>query len=120
MKVAIIGAGIVGIACAHALADEGHEIVLIDHDGPAAGASKGNAGLLAHTEIDLIASPKMLRQVPRFLLDPLGPLTIRPSYDWSLPRGRPISNDRRLPCCRSSDWPCQPGSLWPQLSVSET
>jgi D-amino-acid dehydrogenase len=80
MKVTIIGAGIVGIACAHALADEGHEIVLIDHDGPAAGASKGNAGWLAHTEIDLIASPKMLRQVPRFLLDPLGPLTIRPSY----------------------------------------
>lgn len=80
MKVAVVGAGIVGLASAHALADEGHEVVVVDREGPAAGASRGNAGWLAHTDIDPIASPKMLRQVPRFLMDPLGPLAIRPSY----------------------------------------
>jgi D-amino-acid dehydrogenase len=80
MKIAVIGAGLVGLASAHALADEGHAITVIDREGPAAGASRGNAGWLAHTDIDPIASPKMLRQVPKFLLDPLGPLSIRPAY----------------------------------------
>lgn len=80
MKITIVGAGLVGLASAHALAAEGHRVTVIDREGPAAGASQGNAGWLAHTDIDPIASPKMLRRVPRFLLDPLGPLAIRPSY----------------------------------------
>ena len=80
MKVAVIGAGIVGLATAHALADEGHVVTVIDREGPAAGTSRGNAGMIAHTDIEPIASPKMLRQVPRFLMDPLGPLTIRKEY----------------------------------------
>ena len=65
MKIAVIGAGLVGLASAHALADEGHEVTVVDREGPAAGASRGNAGWLAHTDIDPIASPKMLRQVPK-------------------------------------------------------
>ncbi|PSC04349.1 amino acid oxidase [Alsobacter soli] len=80
MKITVIGAGLVGLASAHALAAEGHDVTVLDREGPAAGASQGNAGWLAHTDIDPIASPKMLRRVPRFLLDPLGPLAIRPSY----------------------------------------
>ena len=80
MKIAVIGAGLVGLASAHALADEGHSVVIIDREGPAAGASRGNAGWLAHTDIDPIAHPKMLRQVPKFLMDPLGPLAIRREY----------------------------------------
>ena len=80
MKIAVLGAGIVGLAAAHALADEGHVVTIIDREGPAAGTSRGNAGWIAHTDIDPIASPKMLRQVPRFLMDPLGPLAIRREY----------------------------------------
>lgn len=80
MKVAIVGAGIVGVAIAHALLDEGHEVLLIDREGPAFGPSRGNAGWIAHTDILPIASPKILRQVPKFLADPLGPLSIRPAY----------------------------------------
>src|SRR6218665_1017361 len=80
MKVAIIGAGIVGAAIAHALLDEGHEVLILDKEGPAFGPSRGNAGWIAHTDILPIASPKILRQVPKFLMDPLGPLSIRPTY----------------------------------------
>lgn len=86
MKIAIIGAGIVGAATAHALLDEGHEVLIVDKEGPAFGPSRGNAGWMAHTDILPIASPKNLRQVPKFLLDPLGPLSIRPAY---LPRLMP-------------------------------
>jgi D-amino-acid dehydrogenase len=80
MRITVIGAGLVGLASAHALTDAGHVVTVLDREGPAAGASQGNAGWLAHTDIDPIASPRMLRRVPRFLLDPLGPLAIRPSY----------------------------------------
>jgi D-amino-acid dehydrogenase len=80
MKVAIVGAGIVGVAIAHALLDDGHEVLLLDKEGPAFGPSRGNAGWIAHTDILPIASPKNLRQVPKFLADPLGPLAIRPAY----------------------------------------
>lgn len=80
MKVAVVGAGIVGVAIAHALLDEGHEVLLIERREPAFGPSRGNAGWIAHTDILPIASPRMLRQVPKFLADPLGPLSIRPAY----------------------------------------
>jgi len=83
MKIAIIGAGIVGVATAHALLDEGHEVVIVDKEGPAFGPSRGNAGIIAHTDVLPIASPDMLGKIPGFLLDPLGPLAIRFSY---LPR----------------------------------
>lgn len=80
MHIAIIGAGIVGILAAHALLDDGHTVTLIDPDGLAAGTSSGNAGYIASTDILPLASPKMWRNLPRWLADPLGPLTIRPSY----------------------------------------
>lgn len=80
MKIAVIGAGIVGAAIAHALLDEGHDVLILDKEGPAFGPSRGNAGWMAHTDILPIASPKILRQVPKFLMDPLGPLSIRPAY----------------------------------------
>ncbi|RYE70621.1 MAG: FAD-dependent oxidoreductase, partial [Hyphomicrobiales bacterium] len=60
--------------------DEGHEVLILDKEGPAFGPSRGNAGIIAHTDVLPIASPNMLREVPGFLLDPLGPLAIRLGY----------------------------------------
>ena len=53
---------------------------MLDREGPAAGASAGNAGAFAFTDILPLASPGILRKAPGWLLDPLGPLTLRPSY----------------------------------------
>jgi D-amino-acid dehydrogenase len=80
MNITIIGVGIVGCATAHALLDEGHAVTILDAHGPAYGPSQGNAGWIAHTDILPLAGPKTLLQIPRYLLDPLGPLAIRPSY----------------------------------------
>jgi D-amino-acid dehydrogenase len=80
MRVAIIGAGIVGLAAAHALLDRGHEVVLIEPGGKQGRPTDGNAGWIAHTDIMPLASPKAWRNLPRWLMDPLGPLTIRPGY----------------------------------------
>ncbi len=78
--VAVIGAGIVGLAVAAALQDDGRQVVLLDRRGVAREASRGNAGALAFSDILPLASPGIMRHAPRWLLDPLGPLAIPPAY----------------------------------------
>jgi D-amino-acid dehydrogenase len=53
---------------------------LIDPSDQAARPTDGNAGWIAHTDIMPLASPKVWRNLPTWLVDPLGPLTIRPAY----------------------------------------
>ncbi|QRM30252.1 FAD-binding oxidoreductase [Microvirga sp. VF16] len=84
MRIAIVGAGIVGLAAAHALLDRGHQVILIDPGDQTARPTDGNAGWIAHTDIMPLASPKVWRNLPNWLMDPLGPLTIRPAYLPSL------------------------------------
>jgi len=79
-QVAVVGAGIIGICCALYLQREGYKVRLFDPEGPAEGASKGNAGLIAQGSCVPNAQPGILWQVPHLVLDPLGPLTIRWSY----------------------------------------
>ena len=82
----VVGAGIIGLATALRLRQAGHDVLLIDRSGVAAEASQGNAGALAYSDILPLASPGIIRQAPRWLLDPLGPLAIPPAY---LPRIAP-------------------------------
>ncbi len=79
-RVVVIGAGIIGAACAYELSVHGFEVVVIDPGNHESAASRRNAGALAYAEILPIASGKILRNVPRWLLDPLGPLAISPRY----------------------------------------
>jgi D-amino-acid dehydrogenase len=76
----VIGAGIIGLAAGFELARAGRRVLLLDRSGVAAEASHGNAGALAFSDILPLASPGILRKVPRWLCDPLGPLALRPSY----------------------------------------
>lgn len=78
--VIVIGAGVVGLSVAVAAEARGLSVTVLDREGPAAGASAGNAGAFAFTDILPLASPGILRQAPRWLLDPLGPLTVPPAY----------------------------------------
>ncbi len=79
-EVVVIGAGIVGLSIALRLRERGHQVLVIDRKGIAAEASRGNAGAYAFSDILPLASPGILRQAPRWLLDPLGPLSLRPAY----------------------------------------
>ena len=84
--VLVIGAGIIGVAIALRLQQEGRSVLLIDRECVAAQASRVNAGALAFSDILPLASPGILRKAPKWLLDPLGPLAISPRY---LPRIAP-------------------------------
>ncbi len=78
--VTIIGAGIVGICTAARLAEAGCKVTVIDRTGICAETSSGNAAGFAFTEIVPMAHEGMIRQVPKWLMDPLGPLSIPPAY----------------------------------------
>jgi D-amino-acid dehydrogenase len=79
-EVVVIGAGVIGLSAALMAQARGLSVTVIDREGPAAGASAGNAGAFAFTDILPLASPGILRKAPKWLLDPLGPLTIPPAY----------------------------------------
>lgn len=79
-QVAIIGAGIIGLCCGLQLQKRGYEVTIIDKQGVAQGASKGNAGHFATEQVFPLADPSLLPQVPKMLIDPLGPFRIRLSY----------------------------------------
>jgi D-amino-acid dehydrogenase len=81
--VTIIGAGIVGVCSALWLQRDGWAVTLIDAKPPGNGASFGNAGNISPGGVVPYSIPGSLRQVPRWLFDPTGPLSIRPGH---LPR----------------------------------
>ncbi len=80
IDVAIVGAGIIGLACAHKLLAAGRKVTLFDEAGIAQGASFGNAGGLAFSDVLPLATSGVLGKAPKWLMDPLGPLSIPPAY----------------------------------------
>ena len=92
VDVAVVGAGVIGVACALQLARQGLRVQVFDPDGVGQGASFGNAGHLATEQVFPIADLSILKRLPGMLLDPMGPLRL----DWTyLPRATPGS----CACC---------------------
>lgn len=80
MTTIVIGAGIIGTATAYELQKRGRQVVLLDRDGPGRGASFGNMASIAVTEFMPASRPAVWRQIPGWMLDPEGPVRVRPSY----------------------------------------
>jgi len=78
--VVIVGAGIIGICAAAQLAEAGRDIVILDRTGICEETSSGNAAAFAFSDVLPLAHKGMMRQLPKWLMDPLGPLTIPPAY----------------------------------------
>jgi D-amino-acid dehydrogenase len=79
-RIAVVGAGIVGLACAFHLRADGHEITVIDPAPDGDKCSWGNAGGIGVAEVVPAAVPGLFWRVPGWLLDPLGPLALRPAH----------------------------------------
>ncbi len=78
--VAVVGAGVVGLACALRLRRAGFDVRLIDRDEPGRGASWGNAGHIATEQVFPLASPATVLDLPRLLLGRHSPLSLRLAY----------------------------------------
>ncbi|WP_343115743.1 FAD-dependent oxidoreductase [Ostreiculturibacter nitratireducens] len=76
----VIGAGVIGTAIALELQKRGRSVTLIDKDEPGRGASFGNMASIAVTEFMPSSRPSVWRQIPGWLMDPEGPICVRPSY----------------------------------------
>ncbi|MFN4090188.1 MAG: NAD(P)/FAD-dependent oxidoreductase [Alphaproteobacteria bacterium] len=85
-RVAVVGAGVVGICCALQLRRDGHAVTVYDPEAPGTQTSFGNAGAISSQSCIPMSGPGILKKVPGWLMDPLGPLAIRMAY---LPRVAP-------------------------------
>jgi D-amino-acid dehydrogenase len=83
-RVAVVGAGMVGLATAWFLQDSGVEVTVYERDQVAAGASWGNAGWLTPSLTAPLPEPAVLRYGLRAVLSPGSPVYV------------PLSADRRL------------------------
>ncbi|NWJ25635.1 FAD-binding oxidoreductase [Rhizobium sp. RM] len=80
MTTVIVGAGIIGTAIAYELQKRGHQVVLVDKGEIGRGASYGNMASIAVTEFMPASRPSIWKQIPGWMLDPEGPVRVRPGY----------------------------------------
>lgn len=104
-EVTVIGAGIIGISCALQLQKKGLSVRVVDRLPPGEGASYGNAGIFAECGCVPVNLPGFAWQIPKLMLDPMGPLSIPARYmlkaaPWGLPF---VWNSRRSKFERVAD-----------------
>ena len=78
-KIAVIGAGIVGVCVAHFLKKNGHQVALFDQYEPGTQTSFGNAGIFANHDCVFANSPQLWKDLPSLLFKKDGYV----SFDWS-------------------------------------
>jgi D-amino-acid dehydrogenase len=77
----VVGAGIIGVATACVLTQEGWEVTLLAPEAVGeGGAALGSAGLFATQTVQPLGMPGVVRGIPRMLLDKDAPLSIRWRY----------------------------------------
>ncbi len=86
MRIAVVGAGIVGVCCALHLQRDRHDVTLIDPRAPGTATSFGNAGGIVTGAVVPLSTPPLRRDIPRILFNRDSPVRIRWSY---LPRLTP-------------------------------
>lgn len=80
----VVGAGIIGLSIALKLRMDGYQVTVIDKDAPMSGVSFGNAGYLSEANIFPPATPDLVRQLPKLMLDRDGPLVVQARYACTL------------------------------------
>ena len=91
-KIAVVGAGIVGVSTAEWLRRDGHKVTLFDRiePGQPGQTSYGNAGVLAVSSYIPVPVPGLMKKVPGMLFGRDGPLHLKWGYlpklfPWLIP-----------------------------------
>ncbi|MDM7941712.1 MAG: D-amino acid dehydrogenase [Hydrogenophaga sp.] len=98
LHVCVLGAGIVGLATAWQLVQDGHSVTVVDSAQAGTGASAANGAQLSYAYVQPLADPGIWSQLPKLLLARDSPLKLRPQMDpqqwaWGL---------RFMAACRAS------------------
>lgn len=78
-QVVVVGAGVVGIACAHYLSKAGFSVTVLDRDTVAGACSHGNCGYICPSHVLPLTEPEALRVGLESLIHPHAPFRIHPS-----------------------------------------
>jgi D-amino-acid dehydrogenase len=83
MKVLVLGAGVIGVTSAWYLAQDGHDVTVIDREpGPALETSFANGGQISACYAEPWANPDAPLKILRWLGRADAPLLFRPRADW--------------------------------------
>lgn len=82
--VVVIGAGVVGAACAHYLVESGWKVTIVDRKTFGSGCSHANCGFVCPSHVLPLAVPGAVSNALKSLLSRNGPLRIRPGFNLSL------------------------------------
>ena len=78
-RVAVIGAGIIGLSTAYYLQKTGYQVILIDKQEPGTGTSRGHASMIANYGVPGINQPQVWGELTRYLFSKSSPIAIQ----WS-------------------------------------
>lgn len=84
MKVVVIGGGIIGLSSAWYLQQSGHEVTVIDKTDMKDNCSYGNAGYVCPSHFIPLATPGIVKQGLKWMLNSKSPFYVQPRLSWSL------------------------------------
>jgi D-amino-acid dehydrogenase len=83
-KVVVIGAGMIGLCCAYYLNKKGFQVTVLDNGDGSDNCSYGNAGYFCPSHIIPLASPGIISQGLKWMLDSQSPFFIKPRLNKDL------------------------------------
>ena len=86
MKITVIGGGIAGLSCAYYLHKQGLDVVVVDRGQIEDGCSFGNMGYVSPSHFVPLATPGIVAQGLRWMLQPSSPFYIKPRLNLDLIR----------------------------------
>jgi D-amino-acid dehydrogenase len=100
-SVIIVGAGHIGIACAHYLSRDGYDVTVIDQGGIGGGCSHANCGYVAPSHVLPLTTPGALWEGLKSFVQPKAPFRVKPQlrgalYRWMFEFGRRCTRHHML------------------------
>ncbi|MRX28576.1 FAD-binding oxidoreductase [Kangiella sp. HZ709] len=104
--IAIVGAGIIGLACAHYLVEEGYSVTIIDQGKIGAACSYGNCGYICPSHLLPLTEPGMVWTGIKSLFNPKSAFRIKPQlrpsfYFWLLQFARRCNHGDMIKAAKS-------------------
>ena len=100
-RVIVVGAGHIGIACAHYLRQDGYEVTVIDQGDIGGACSRANCGFLVPSHVLPLTSPETLWKGMKSVFQPSAPFRVKPQlrgalYRWMFEFGRRCTHRQML------------------------
>ena len=84
MHVVVLGGGIIGLSSAYYLQEAGHTVTVIDQSDITNNCSYGNAGYVCPSHFVPLATPGIVKQGLKWMLNPESPFYVKPRLSWPL------------------------------------